>query len=31
MIEDKDIDLIVIFGLTRKVNLFCIVLTHVVS
>ena len=31
MIEDKDAELIVIVGQTRKVHLFCIVLTHVVS
>ena len=31
MIEDKDTELIVIFGQTRKVHLFCIVLTHVLS
>ena len=31
MIEDKDIELIVIVRQTRKVHLFCIVLTHVVS
>ena len=31
MFEDKDAEFIVIVRQTRKVNLFCIVLTHVVS